>query len=240
MFVINETTRVGEIVRFNFKSASVFEMYKIDYCCDGNVTIKNAIINKNLDLDILIKEINKSIEAYDQYSLNIEQLKPDELCDHIISTHHKYINDNIPLIQSRLQKICEVHGDKHHELFLVRGLFEDCARDIKTHLDREEVFLFAYIKKMCEFQKSNNLNSGEFGDVIITLNTLLSDHKIEGRRFVEISNLTNNYQAPLDACPTYKATFGSLKEFEQDLHKHIHVENNILFHKALKLERELI
>jgi regulator of cell morphogenesis and NO signaling len=140
-----------------------------------------------------------------------------------------------------LNKICKVHGERHPELYEINKLFEECALELGHHLEKEEKVLFPFIEKMEESKSGNGqyFQPG-FGSVQNPISMMIHEHEAEGNRFEKIAELTNNYTAPEDSCSTYRVALDMLKEFEQDLHKHIHLENNILFPKSIKLEETLI
>ncbi|MEP6802932.1 MAG: hemerythrin domain-containing protein, partial [Flavobacterium sp.] len=147
--------------------------------------------------------------------------------------------DKSTVLRQFLDKLCKVHGESHPELFKINELFTECAGELSQHMKKEELMLFPFIKRMVKTKESNGvLSPPSFGSVSNPIAMMMQEHNNEGERFNEIAVLTNNYTAPSDGCTTYKVTFAMLKEFEEDLHKHIHLENNILFTKAVILEEE--
>lgn len=140
-----------------------------------------------------------------------------------------------------LDKLCKVHGANHPELFEINEQFNASAGELAMHMKKEELILFPYIKKMVA-SKSNHQPEGKpnFGTVQNPINMMMEEHNVEGERFRKIAHLSYNYNPPADACNTYRVAFSLLKEFEEDLHLHIHLENNILFPKSVTLEKELI
>lgn len=238
--IIQEKTSIGEIVRFNFNTSQLFDKYDIDYCCGGGISLSKACKDSNVDVQTLLIEIETILQSIDPDSKKIENLEPDKLCDYIENRHHAYINETAPFLQEILQKLCNVHGNNHKELFEVRNLFNDAVENLSTHMKKEELFLFAYIRKMTRHKKESFKTPDEFGEVNITLQSLLDDHQIEGDRFRNIAKLTNGYKIPADGCNTYQVALQTLEQFEKDLHRHIHLENNVLFHKCIELESELV
>jgi regulator of cell morphogenesis and NO signaling len=169
--------------------------------------------------------------------MDFKSFSPSLLIDYIIETHHEYVETKTPILLMYLDKLCKVHGGRHTELFEINNLFKISATELLNHLQKEEVILFPFIKTMALAIKNNqNIQQPDFRTVDNPIAMLKHDHEMEGDLFAKISELTNNYTPPTDACETYKVTFAILKEYEQDLHKHIHLENNILFHKANELE----
>ena len=237
---INTNTRVGDIVKANFKTAQIFDKNKIDFCCGGGISLEEACKKSNIDIHQLVPELEALVSLSDPDSRYIDGLELNELCDYIEKRHHSYVSENIPFLQEKLQKLCDVHGEHHPELFEIKELFEGSAGNLSAHMKKEELILFPYIRKMVKFNKEALKLEGEFGEVSITIDMLDEEHKIEGERFEKISELSSSYTCPPDGCSTFQVTYQTLKDFEKDLHRHIHLENNILFKKAQILEAELV
>ncbi|QQS51266.1 MAG: iron-sulfur cluster repair di-iron protein [Bacteroidota bacterium] len=237
---INIRTSVGDIVKANFKTAQIFERNKIDFCCGGGISLDEACKKSGTNVEQLIPELEATIQLTDPDSRYIDELELNELCDYIEKRHHSYVNENIPFLQQKMQKLCDVHGDNHNELYEIKALFDGAAENLSAHMKKEELILFPYIRKMVKFQKEGKTAKDELGVAVKTINTMHEEHLTEGERFEKISQLTSSYTCPPDGCGTYRVTFQTLKEFENDLHRHIHLENNILFKKALLLESDLI
>lgn len=164
----------------------------------------------------------------------------EELVLHIENKHHKYVENKSSEIQHKIDKICTVHGAQHPELFEVKELFQECVGELAKHMKKEELILFPYILKMTRAMKGELTYSKPlFSPITNPINQMEDDHKQEGERFELINKSTDNLNAPSDAYSTYTATFKMLKEFEDDLHLHIHLENNILFPKSIDLENSL-
>ncbi|RLJ96426.1 iron-sulfur cluster repair di-iron protein [Tenacibaculum discolor] len=236
---INNNTTVADIVANNYKTATIFKLYGIDFCCNGNRTIQEVSTKKNIVPDTLINKLiridkgSKSTNDYQNWSL-------DFLCDYVYQNHHTYVEKQIPEILEYLTKIAKVHGNNHPELHEVLLLFKESAGELTTHMKKEELILFPFIKKLVTASNSNTtFTPPPFGTVENPINMMHTEHDNEGNRFRTIAELTNNYTPPEDACNTYKVALAMLQEFEEDLHKHIHLENNILFKKAIKLENKL-
>ena len=157
----------------------------------------------------------------------------DLLIDYIEKKHHRYINQKTPVILTYLKKVTSVHGIAHPELLEIYELFTASAQNLAAHMKKEELILFPYIKKL---ENSETPITAHFGSVENPIAMMKEEHNDEGERFSRISELSNAYQLPPDACPTYNVTFQLLKEFESDLHQHIHLENNILFPAAILAE----
>ena len=151
------------------------------------------------------------------------------------------MRDSIPGLKKNLEKICEVHGKHHSELFEIRDLFNEAAGNLTMHMQKEELVLFPVIKRLEAAKRAKSPSpAASFGSVSNPIGMMMAEHQAEGDRFIEISKLSNNYLLPEDGCTTYEVTLKQLKDFEEDLHRHIHLENNILFPKAVELENEFM
>ena len=237
---ISTSTPVGEVVKLNFRTAPLFQANRIDYCCGGSKTISQACAEAGIEPEPLIEQLEQLAGQTDPDTQFINNLSPDDLIDYIIKRHHRYVQNSIPFLRQNLAKICDVHGENHPELFEVRELFEGSAGNLTMHMQKEELMLFPYIKKMVHAKTGNSaLGKSPFGSVSNPIAMMISEHENEGIRFEKIAGLTNRYTPPADACTTYRVTISQLEDFERDLHRHIHLENNILFPKAAELEAEL-
>jgi regulator of cell morphogenesis and NO signaling len=236
--IANKT--IGEIVAEDYRTASVFEKYGIDFCCNGNRNLSEACAEKNIDPKELIGKI-ESIQQQAKSSLpDFQSWPPHLLVDYIEKKHHRYVEETIPVLKQYLQKICEVHGDKHPELLKITDLFHASAGELAAHMKKEEFILFPFIRKMAKGKESDEQpDPPHFGTVKNPIHMMMQEHDNEGERFREISRLSYGYTPPEDACNTYRVTFTTLKEFEDDLHLHIHLENNILFPQAIEMEKQL-
>ncbi len=231
-------SKVGVIVASNFRTSRIFTSHNIDFCCGGGITLEEACAQKNVDIQDLLKELEATFQTPD--SLNYQGLNLDELIDVIINMHHSYVLATVPALRAYLEKLCRVHGDRHPELHLINELFAVGSQALLDHMQKEEQVLFPYIKAMVQSKVSDfPLSKPHFGDIENPIQMLEQEHQDEGFRFHEISKLANDYQCPPDGCQTFKVTYAMLKEFEEDLHKHIHLENNILFPEARTLFKEI-
>ncbi|WP_019537900.1 iron-sulfur cluster repair di-iron protein [Proteiniphilum acetatigenes] len=237
---INSQSIVGKIVAENYKAASVFKKYNIDFCCSGNRTIADACSKKQIDEKRLLDELSEVINKKEAGDIDVKAFPPDLLADYIEKTHHRYVEKKIPEITPFLRKVVSVHSGNHPELTEVEQLFFDSTRDLSAHLKKEELMLFPYIRLLVKAQLTNGKRPQTgLGSAATYIEQMEHEHSAEGERFRRISELTDNYTPPEDACNTYRVTLSLLKEFEEDLHRHIHLENNILFPKSIELEQEL-
>jgi regulator of cell morphogenesis and NO signaling len=238
---MTKSPSVGSFVANDFRTAAVFQKYGIDFCCKGGKSVDEVCDKKNIDREMLLRELNEvsmipspSANEYSSWSL-------DKLIDYIESTHHRYVENAIPPLLQFLDKLCNVHGGNHPELFEINEQFVAAAGELTAHMKKEELILFPYVYRMVEAINTGvDMNEAPFGTVKNPIAMMMQEHDVEGDRFSKIAELSNNYNAPADGCTTYRVAFALLKEFEEDLHKHIHLENNILFPKALEMEKKLI
>lgn len=239
MNIINESI-VGDLVAQNYRTASVFKSHGIDFCCKGNRSIEEVCEKENIDSEILINELITAQHSVDSSSNDYQSWDLDLLADYIEKKHHRYVQKTIPELRAYLHKVAKVHGQRHPELIEIENLFNDSSHELLNHMQKEERILFPYIKQMVEKENiQEKLPKPHFGTVQNPIQMMKHEHENEGDRFRRISELSNNYNPPMDACTTYRVAFSLLKEFEEDLHLHIHLENNILFPGAIVKEKSL-
>ncbi|RLD23858.1 MAG: iron-sulfur cluster repair di-iron protein [Bacteroidetes bacterium] len=235
---ITKSKTVAEIVTENIKTAHVFKKYGIDFCCGGGISVEKACAKKGLDYSRLEKElsaVDKVVDKaydYDKWDLNF-------LIDHIINVHHKYVEENIPLLLQYADKVAKVHGHHYVEVVKINSLLREVANELSAHMKKEEIMLFPFIKLLVNSKKEGTVSPPPpFGTVNNPIQMMEHEHETVGEIFKTISQLSNNYTPPEEACNTFRALYAKLEEFEKDLHQHIHLENNILFPKAIVLENQ--
>lgn len=232
---------IGQIVAEDYRTAQIFKNHKIDFCCQGNRSIQEAAVKSKIQAQVLINEINAIRQEVKEGALDYKTWPLDLLADYIEKTHHKYVEEKIKILKPYLSKLCKVHGERHPELFEITEHFNKSAGELAAHMKKEEIILFPAIRKMVQAkQNGSKMEKPHFGTVQNPIQMMMIEHENEGERFRLIDELSNNYTPPQDACNTYRVTFALLQEFENDLHQHIHLENNILFPKSAELEKELI
>ena len=237
---IQENQIIGELVAKDYRTASVFKKYGIDFCCQGNRTINEACEKKNIDSKSVVNDLDVLIQAKGANAIDYTSWPLDLLADYIEKKHHRYVEEKTAEILPYLDKICRVHGERHPELFEINEHFNATAGELAKHMKKEELILFPMVRKLVKAKLEGlSVEAPAFGSIQNPIEAMMQEHSTEGDRFRKIEELSNNYTPPQDACNTYGVTLGLLKEFEQDLHLHIHLENNILFPKAIELEKEL-
>jgi regulator of cell morphogenesis and NO signaling len=232
---------LSEIVTNNFKSAAVFEKYGLDFCCHGNKSIPEACEEKGISVEEVLTQLktineNKSEQNHEQYA----QWALDFLADYIVYVHHKYVRNIIPVMSAHADKATSKHGQNHPELVNVANNFIVVYKDLKQHMMKEEQLLFPYIKYLVNVQNNSAIPEVPFfGTIKNPIQMMEAEHESAGNLLIDIGTLTNNYTLPADVCNTFKVFYQELKDFEEDLHKHVHLENNILFPRSIELENKL-
>jgi regulator of cell morphogenesis and NO signaling len=234
------TETIGEIVAKDYRKAQVFKNMGIDFCCGGKKTIAEVCEKKGINPE----EVERQLAAVKGESINSEtdfqNWDLGFLSDYIINTHHRYVRENTAFILEIAQKVARVHGERHPELIRVAELFSQIGSDLTLHLVKEEKILFPFIKELAQVYNSGGmLPSADFGKVSVPIQVMDAEHEQVGGDFEAIRVITSNYQLPVDACSSYTILFKKLEEYENDLHRHVHLESNILFPKAIQLEKEL-
>lgn len=223
--------KVGDIVTNDFRTAQVFKNYGIDFCCGGNVKLESIAKEKNIDLDEIEGKLkNPEGIGGGTAALNYKDWSPDFLADYIVNQFHNKVYRNIQQIMEYVTKIAQVHGERHPELYEISEIFKLIYTEMPVHQRQEEKIFFPAIKEV--------LNTGdkEAKEIIHSqLKDMKEEHEMIGGSMDRINVLSNGYEIPSDACKTYMVAYKMLEEFEDDLHVHVHLENNILFPKAEKL-----
>lgn len=238
-----EKETVGEIVRKDYRAARIFKSHKIDFCCGGGKSLAQVCSERKIsEADILsaLKEATveqastSSVPDYDQWPLDL-------LADYIEKKHHRYVESTIPVLMQYLKKLAAVHGPSAPELVEIADIFTTSAGNLAMHMKKEELVLFPFIRKMVNAEMAGGSpEKPHFGSVENPIAGMEAEHETEGEHFRQIDALTKGYSVPEWGCNTYHVTMQLLKEFEEDLHLHIHLENNVLFPKAMDLEQKLM
>lgn len=227
-----EQTPIGEIVAADFRTAEIFRKAGIDFCCGGKNSLSSVCKEKGIKIDWLKSELKKIEESPRSPSQDFATWPLDFLCDYIVKTHHNYVKKTLPELVFYTARIAQVHGENHPELEEVSGLFAEINEELLQHLKNEEEVLFPAIRNAIK------PDSAQQKEVITEeITRMRGEHEFAGGAMDKIRRITNNYNIPADGCNTYKVTFHLLEQFEDDLHVHVHLENNILFPKALETDK---
>jgi regulator of cell morphogenesis and NO signaling len=237
---ISEETTVRDIASEHPSSVRIFEKAGVDYCCGGARSLHSVCESQNLDYDELLARLEAaSAEAHSgtpgDQDWNCASLA--ELTKHIVERHHAYVREEAPRLEALIHRVCLRHGDTRPELASVKASFEELSAEMSSHMLKEEQVLFPYIERMeSAAQVGKKAPPAFFGTVKNPVRAMMNEHDAAGELMKKIRLLTGNYTPPENACPTFRSTLSGLEEFERDLHQHIHLENNILFPRAVKME----
>ncbi len=238
---ITESTLIKDIAVSNYNSIYVFEQYNIDYCCNGNRSLIQVCEELNLEVEEIITEINLKLSSSPYTGIDMNLIPLDVLTKYIQDKHHRYVEEKIPIIKDCLDKVTQVHGNEHPELFEISTLFIEAASRLTKHMKKEELILFPQINQLVIAERNGLSNETTSLDSITSVICQMeSEHDDEGERFARIKVLSKNFSPPQGACVSFKNLYILLQEFEQDLHTHIHIENNVLFPRSINLEQELL
>ena len=230
------TKSLAQIINTNHRAASVFEKYHLDFCCKGKRTLEQACTESDLKVEEVIADLEQIPAGHSSsVQINFDRFTLTQLIGYIVNTHHSFVKKEMPVIFGYLQKVSSKHGDRHPELKKVSDLFAAIKEEMEHHMQKEELVLFPRIKDI-EKQVADGKEIVINGSYLLSpVNIMEQEHEHAGSMLAEIRQLANNYTPPPDACTTYKLSFAALEIFEKDLHQHVHLENNILFPKALQL-----
>ncbi len=236
--LINKTDSItiGEIVAENYNAAGVFRKYGMDFCCGGGITLSKACEKRNVNADELIHELEKLGNGVSGNNENYLAWEPEYLIEHIIETHHRFVRNKVDEISAYAEKVARVHGERHPENVEINRTFKDLAREMMDHMEDEEKTVFPLINSISTKRKSGgSVGSDEVNELTGQLQLMEDDHEGAGGLMEMIRQQSNDFTPPAGACATYRILYQNLKGFEEDLHRHVHLENNILFKKAEKL-----
>jgi regulator of cell morphogenesis and NO signaling len=228
------TETLASIVTNNYYAAGILEKYHLDFCCGGKRTLTDACSEKGLDIDTVLTELLYADRFPENRPPVFTTMMAEQLVTYIVTNHHLYVKKVMPLLFSHLGKVAAKHGDRFPEMIEVFRLFEDLYNEMIMHMRKEEAVLFPAIIKAEKSYMTKVPAISESALINQALNAMETEHDNAGRIMSRIRKLTGNYQEPDGACTTFKLSLTGLKSFEEDLHRHVHLENNILFPMAKK------
>jgi regulator of cell morphogenesis and NO signaling len=226
---------VGEMVAADFRAAAVFEEFGIDFCCGGRRDLAEACHTVATNPADVLRALEALPPVTDD-TADVAQWRLDRLIDHIVSVHHGYVRSSMPTIRRYLAKLVEVHGARHPELVRAAACFDTISRDLGQHMLKEEQILFPYVRELAMTAADARHVPSPFGTVENPIRMMEREHREVADDLRLIRELTNGYVPPDDGCTTYRVCMAELGRFERDLHRHVHLENNVLFPKAVALE----
>lgn len=239
--MINTGMTVREIATELPQSTRLFEKLRIDYCCGGHRPLSEACASAGVDVDNVMAMLGEVTQSQDTSELDFQNIPLRELITYILDTHHVFTKSEMERLQALTDKVIAAHGANHPELLHLRELWQRLCADLKPHMFKEEQVLFPYIVAMAQAADHQwAAPFAPFGTVNNPIRMMMREHDAAGEIVRELRALTSDYTAPSDACISYKTLYQALENFERDLHQHIHLENNILFPKALIMEGKLV
>lgn len=233
MTTIAEQT-LASIVTNNHSTVPVLEKYHLDFCCKGKRTLADACNEKGLSVETLVAELEKSTEVQSN-KMPFTAMNAEQLISYILIHHHFYVSQSMPTILGHLEKVAFKHGDRFPYMVEVFNIFKEIKDEMTSHMQKEEMILFPRIKEVEAMGKINHARHLTEGFISAPIHVMEQEHEHAGDLLYRIRELTNTYTPPADACTTFKVSLAELKEFEEDLHKHVHLENNLLFPLAEKM-----
>lgn len=238
MSTLDAKTPVGRLVAEHLGRARVFDRLGIDYCCGGKTALDRACWEKGLDVFEVLRELAASdARATEAESIDWNRAPMSDLADHIVAVHHAYLRRELPRLADLMEKVVAAHGARHPDLGAVHATLLSLKAELESHMLKEEKVLFPIIKQL---ETATTLPSFHCGSVNNPILVMEHEHEDAGTALAQLRAWTGGYQAPEDACNTYRAALAGLAELEADLHRHIHKENEILFPRALAAEAALL
>jgi len=239
MSIEHET--IGNLVAQDYRRATVFKRHGIDFCCGGGKTLESVCASKGLSVDDLKGELAQAENRTHDDSIRPSGWSADFLADYIVNQHHAYVRDSLPLLKEFSRKVSRVHGHANPEVTEIDDRVQQLSAELLSHMQKEEMILFPYVKELVNAEKNGGVQGRPaFGTVQNPIRMMEEEHDHAGSLMREIRALSSDYTPPEHACNTYRVLYAKLEEFEEDLHRHIHLENNVLFPKALELENTLV
>lgn len=219
------TDPVKSFVELNPACADILEELHIDFCCGGAKSLKAACEEKNLEPNHVFQRLIEFPSQASTHEADVSGLTPAELVDHLESTHHVYLKSELPRLSALMEKICQAHSSRHPELLRLQIVFATLREELEPHLLKEERVLFPLIRKL-----ENNFKGQSGSSLCGPIRVMREEHDDAGDLLKEMRALANDYIAPKDGCQSFELLYDGLRELEKDTHRHIHKENNILFH----------
>lgn len=234
---ISSETKVGEIAAENPSATRVLEEAGVGYCCGGQKSLHDACMHAGVSDEEILRRLHENQAAVGDGDRNWTSVPLAELTDHIREKHHRYVREAIRRIQPLAAKVKEKHGQNHPEIAKVEELFFQVSREMIAHMQKEEQILFPYIEAIERAANGEEkIERPFFQTVRNPVHAMMEEHDAAAGVVRQIRDASSGYAPPEDACASYQALYRDLHEFETDLHRHIHLENNILFPRAVDLE----
>lgn len=238
---VNKEKTVRELAVEIPNATRVFEKLGIDYCCGGKKSLNEACSLAGLKINEVVKALENEASDPVPVPANLPSGSLSELIDHIVRTHHKFTREETARLQALLKKVCGVHGANHPELMDIQEVFHGLTQELTLHLMKEENILFPYIVRMEEaVLQGDPVVPPPFSTVQNPVRMMMQEHDGAGEALRQIRSASRDFAPPDDACFSYRTLYQALQTFEADLHQHIHLENNILFPRAVQIEEQTL
>jgi regulator of cell morphogenesis and NO signaling len=237
------TKTIREIALEMPVTTRIFEEFKIDYCCGGRKPFAEACVTAGIEPKLVMERIERAIETFGNSSEfeYLELKTASELIDYIIDKHHVFTKKEITRLTDLMEKVCSRHGEQHSELVELKETFRLLCDDLIDHMRKEEMVLFPYVKALeASIERDIAVAPAHFGTVRNPVRMMMQEHDTAGDLLRKMRELSSNYSLPDGACPSYTGLYFGLGDLEKDLHRHIHLENNILFPQAVELEQKVL
>ncbi len=226
---------LARIVTNNHACVPVLEKYHLDFCCKGKRTLADACKEKGLAVETISAELENAKVQTNSNKMPFNQMNVEQLISYILIHHHFYVKQSMPTIFGHLEKVAFKHGDRYPYMVEVFNIFKEIKEEMTAHMQKEEMILFPRIKEVEALYNTDDTRNLSDGYISAPIQLMELEHDHAGDLLYKIRELTNNYTPPADACTTFQVSLAGLKEFEEDLHKHVHLENNLLFPLAEKM-----
>ncbi|MBP6334510.1 MAG: iron-sulfur cluster repair di-iron protein [Bacteroidia bacterium] len=229
---------LAEIVTIKPEAAPILEKFNLDFCCGGKAKLKEALKDEPQKLNDVTEQLQMVFLKESNTENNFEEYSLTKLIDYILDTHHSYVKENLPVMKQHIDKVASKHGERHPEMKQIKTLFDEIKGEFEQHMFKEEMLLFPEIKILEASSIKGSTTNSEIS-IGPPIDVMEFEHESAGNKMKEIKSLSNNFTPPTDACNTFRLCYEELRIFDEDLHKHVHLENNILFPKSLLLQKNL-
>ena len=237
----NDETKVKDIALSNPAARQILEDAGLDYCCGGGKSLHEACLHADVPAEEILNRLRENSKHVDPDEASWTSAPLSDLTRHIRDRHHRYVREAIARVQPLLDKVDAKHGKNHSEIADIRRLFTEVGREMIMHMQKEEQILFPYIDALERARSTHSSVEPPFFQTVRNpIHAMMKEHDAAGELVKQIREASLEYTTPADVCTSYKALYRDLREFEADLHQHVHLENNILFPRAVEMEAAVI
>lgn len=237
---VTQETKLKDVILKNPAAAPILEKAGMDYCCGGKQTVGEACLKAGMPAEVLLERLREAANDVSPAAKDWVAAPMGELARHIVTKHHVYVREALPRISNHLAKVAQKHGANHPETARIQDLFEVLGNELMQHMQKEEMIVFPYVEQLSAAAESGaRLHTPFFGTVRNPVAMMMKEHDSAGELIGQIRELSGGFAAPADACTTYALVYRELEEFDHDLRLHIHLENNILFPRAVETEAQI-